>query len=364
MDYQFNDQERLLTLTAPKQLDRLFIESQWTTWQSLFEKYQPKHTLLKAHATEHVDTAGIACIRYLKKHFSLTIEGLKESTATLLEHIESIPYQPQKKAEHSPHWLVQFGIYSVSLFHDFRDSIIFLGQLAYDTVRMYRYPRMIRWKTIVRQMEINGPSVLPIVLLLGFLLGLIVSFQSAIPLKRFGTLVYIANMVGIALTRELGPLMVAIILAGRTASSFAAELGTMKVNQEIDALKTMGLNPMTFLILPRIIAVMFMTPLLTVFMIAAGVVGCGIFMGSEGYTWSILFKQMQASVKMNDLWGGLFKSVVFGMLITSIGCFQGLRTRFGASAVGNATTRAVVQCIIMIVIVDGIFAFLFYALGI
>ena len=162
----------------------------------------------------------------------------------------------------------------------------------------------------------------------------------------------------------MGPLITAILLAGRTASSFAAEMGTMKINQEIDALTTMGIDPIKFLILPRIIAATLMTPLLNIFFIFFGMVGCGIVMHVLGYSFDLYIQQLKNIITIHAVVGSMIKATTFGMLIASIGCLHGLKTKFGASAVGKSTTNAVVAAIITIVVVDGIFAALFYALGI
>jgi phospholipid/cholesterol/gamma-HCH transport system permease protein len=213
-------------------------------------------------------------------------------------------------------------------------------------------------------MEKAGVDALPIVALISFLVGLIMAFQAAIPMRYFGAEIYVANLIGLSVLRELGPLMTAIILAGRSGSAFAAELGTMKINEEIDALTTMGLDPVPFLVVPRVLAALFITPLLTLFANLFGLAGGSVVLLSLGYPMVAYVRQVQMAVSWVDLSGGLFKSLVFGLIVAAIGCLHGLRTEFGPSAVGNAATRAVVSAIILIVISDGIFSVLFYYLGI
>ncbi len=208
-------------------------------------------------------------------------------------------------------------------------------------------------------------DALPIVALVSFLMGLILAFQSSIPLKQFGAAeIFIGTLVSLSMIRELGPLMTTILLAGRTGSAFAADLGTMKINEEIDALNTMGLDPVRFLAVTRIIAAVAMTPLLTLFSDFMGVIGGAVVFRSFGYSLVTYWNQVQASVDMSDLLGGLFKSFAFGILVASVGCLRGFQTKTGASAVGASTTRAVVSGIILIVAADGVFSIIYYVLGI
>jgi phospholipid/cholesterol/gamma-HCH transport system permease protein len=195
-------------------------------------------------------------------------------------------------------------------------------------------------------------------------MGVIMAFQGAISLRRFGADVFVANLVGLAMLRELGPLMTAIILAGRSGSAFAAELGTMKVREEIDALKTMGLDPVRFLVVTRVIAAVVMTPLLTVFADLLGLIGGALVMRSFGVPMITFYRQVQYQVTYGSFVGGLVKSFVFGILVAAIGCLRGLQTNTGASAVGESTTRAVVSGIVLIVITDGIFSVVFYYLNV
>jgi phospholipid/cholesterol/gamma-HCH transport system permease protein len=164
--------------------------------------------------------------------------------------------------------------------------------------------------------------------------------------------------------RELGPLMTAIVLTGRSGSSFAAELGTMKVNEEIDALTTMGLEPVRFLVVPRVIAAVAMTPLLSIFAGIIGVCGGSLVLIALDYSFTTYFKEVIKAATYGDFLGGIFKSVVFGLVIAGVGCLRGLETGIGPSAVGDATTRAVVSGIVLIVVIDGVFSVVFYYLGI
>jgi phospholipid/cholesterol/gamma-HCH transport system permease protein len=193
-------------------------------------------------------------------------------------------------------------------------------------------------------------------------MGLIMAFQAAVPLGQFGAQIFVANLIGLAILRELGPLMTAIVLAGRSGSAFAAELGTMKVREEIDALKTMGLEPVRFLVVPRVIAALVMTPLLTVFADLVGLMGGSVVLLSLGFPLITFFHQLQSAVSYGSPVGGLVKSFFFGIIVAAVGCMRGLQTKSGATAVGESTTSAVVSSIILIVVTDGIFSVIYYYL--
>jgi phospholipid/cholesterol/gamma-HCH transport system permease protein len=222
----------------------------------------------------------------------------------------------------------------------------------------------VRWKDVWRICERVGVDALPIVALISFLLGMILAFQSAVPMKRFGAEIFVADLIGLSMLRELGPLMTAILLAGRSGAAFAAEIGTMKVNQEVDAMTTMGLNPVRFLVTPRIIAAMLMTPLLTLFADLVGLLGGALTMQTFSIPYVTFLKEVDAAVNLPDFLAGFVKSFVFALLVAGIGCLRGLQTSAGASAVGDSATKAVVSGIILLVVVDGLFAVAYYLLNI
>ncbi len=245
-----------------------------------------------------------------------------------------------------------------------RDLLAFVGELVVALLLALRRPLRIRWSDTLLIAEKAGVNALPIVALVSFLVGLIMAFQAAIPMRQFGVQIYVANLVGLSMLRELGPLMTALVLAGRSGSAFAAELGTMQVNEEIDALVTMGLDPVRFLVVSRVLALMLAIPLLTVFADMVAVMGGGVVLLSLGYPLVAYINQLLGAVTWMDAAGGLAKSFAFGLIVAGIGCHQGLRTQGGASAVGDSATRAVVAGNVLIIIADGIFSVLFYYLGI
>jgi phospholipid/cholesterol/gamma-HCH transport system permease protein len=210
-----------------------------------------------------------------------------------------------------------------------------------------------------------GVEALPIVTLVSFLLGVILAFVSAIQLKQFGAQIYVANLVGVAMTREMGALMTAILMAGRTGAAFAAELGTMKVTQELDALTTSGFSVLEFLVLPRVLALVLMMPLLCLYADVLGILGgAAIGVGMLDLSWTLYFGQTTHALQLGDIVGGVFKGAVYGGLIAFAGCFRGLQAGSSASAVGRAATSAVVTGLVAIIVACGVFAFLFYILGI
>jgi len=192
----------------------------------------------------------------------------------------------------------------------------------------------------------------------------ILAFQTANPLQKFGAQPLIPTIVAIAVVREMGPLITAVILAGRSGSAFAAEIGTMQVTEELNALKTLGLEPVRFLVIPRVLAAMFVMPLLTVFNIMMSIVGGYFVMAALGYSLNFYVDSVKSAVTYKDLLGGLFKGLVFALIIAGIGCLRGITTKSGPGAVGDSTTRAVVAGIVLTIVADAILGVLFYYLGI
>jgi phospholipid/cholesterol/gamma-HCH transport system permease protein len=224
-------------------------------------------------------------------------------------------------------------------------------------------PRGFRWPTVFRQMVRIGVESLPIVFLIAGSVGMIVALQAATQLRRVGATIYVADLVGVSLTRELGPLMTAIILAGRSGSAIAAELGTMKVAEEVDALTAMGLDPVEFLALPRILAMGIMLPCLTVLADVVGMAG-GVAVAwiSLGIPAANYIQQTLNALLVKDLVSGLIKSGVFAGIIAGVGCYEGFRVEGGAEGVGRRTTASVVVSIFLIIAADLVFTLTFYAL--
>ena len=221
--------------------------------------------------------------------------------------------------------------------------------------------RGLRWYASVRQMVIVGFDAVPIVTLISSFIGIIVALQGAYALRRFGGLNYVVDMVAVTITRELGPLLTAIIVIGRSGSSFAAEIGTMKVGEEVDALETMGLNPVRFLVVPRYFAMLVMLPCLTTVADAAGILGGALFaMISMGWSLQNYLLRTFDALVMRDIVTGLIKSLVFAVIITKIGCYEGFTVHGGAEGVGRSTTASVVKSIFSVIAADMVFTAIFY----
>ena len=226
-----------------------------------------------------------------------------------------------------------------------------------------RRPWRLRFAEVLRHLDEAGLRAFGLTLLLGFLIGVILAFQSSVPMRRFGAETFIPNLVGLSLLRELGPLMAAVVLSGRTGSAYAAELGTMTVNEEVDALRIMGIDPIAWLVLPRLLAAVLVMPVLALLMDLSGLIGMGAVMAALGFPPAGVVTQLRAAIGLGDLAGGLFKAAVFGLSIGLVGCRAGLGAGRGPRAVGDAATAAVVGGIVSIVLLDGLFAILFFRLG-
>ncbi|MDF7799128.1 MlaE family lipid ABC transporter permease subunit [Pontiellaceae bacterium B1224] len=361
-----------LNLSISGHLDADTLTGLWSEVHGILEQRGIDSICVEGSEISYCDGAGAALLVYIRQvalrlNAAVEFQGLEDDVSEMLDL-----YPPEKLAEaqqQSPKGglsdlVVEMGKATWDALAGLKEHIAFMGELVVGLVRAVIHPAGLRAKDFFLIVEACGPRALPIIGMLGFLVGLILAFQGAVLMAQFGAEIYIADFVGKSVVRELGPLITAIIVAGRTGSAFAAEIGTMKVNEEIDALSTMGLDPVRFLVIPRVAAATLMTPLLAVITNLFGIAGGAVVMTGIGFPLITYVNRVLAIVTSTDFMGGLFKALIFGLLIASSGCLCGLRTGEGASAVGNSATRAVVSSIIMIVIADGIFAVLFFKLGI
>lgn len=355
-------------------IGRIDANSAGALWAELLEVAQrekPRRLLIQGSEIDYFDTTGVGLIMNVRSLVEsgggkLDLEGLDEKYQKLFElfDAEASSEQLADKGEQHSSLPEDVGKSAAGMLDDARRQIAFIGELASALVQAAKHPAHVRWKDCLRTAETAGVNAFPIVVLIGFLIGLIMAFQSAIPMKQFGADIFVANLVALSMLRELGPLMTAIVLAGRSSSAFAAEIGTMKVNEEVNALETMGLNPVPFLVVPRVIAAVVMTPFLTIFANLAGLIGGLVVMLSLGYPFVTYFNQVTGAAGLTDVLGGLVKAFFFGILVAGVGCLRGLETKTGPSAVGDSTTRAVVSSIVLIAITDGVFSVVYYFLGI
>ena len=251
--------------------------------------------------------------------------------------------------------LDQLGRATLGVVLEVQLVLAFLGQLVVSGLGLLRNPRAANWRELPPSMERCGADAVPIIVLINFLVGLAMAFQAAVQLKRFGANLLVADLIGISVCRELGPLMTAIVVCGRSGAAFAAEHGFMKVNEEVDALRTMGLGPMRYLVLPRVLALILVLPLLTVLADLAGMLG-GLLVGltALGLTARGYWNETVRVVTLWDLSSGVLKSALFGLAIALIACQQGLATTGGAEGVGRRTTSAVVVTLFTLILVDAV----------
>ena len=347
-----------------------------TIWNSIFQAISattPKITVDVSQLT-YCDTSGVALFMALRSHAHdnkqhFEIQGLSpEINRLYTRFVEKLPQYPPSSSLDRTNIIEKAGHFVYHQTQDFIQGlyahIVFIGELTAVLFQALCHPSRIRWKDVWLISEKSGANALPIVGLIGFLMGLILAFQSVVPMAKFGAEIFVADLIGLSMIRELAPLMTAIVLAGRTGSAFAAEIGAMKVNEEIDALTTMGLDPMNFLVVVRVMAALIVTPVLTIYADIISVVSGSIPLISMGYPIVTYYNRVIRAVDYIDLLSGLFKSIFFGLLVASAGCKCGLQTQTGAGAVGESTTQAVVNSIILIVVCDGIFSVMFYYLKI
>lgn len=257
----------------------------------------------------------------------------------------------------TPNLFIRIGGVTLSYLSGLRYALFFLGSVCLALADVILHPRSLRREETLATMQSAGVDGLPIVALISFLMGLIMAFMSSVQLEQFGANIYVASLVSLAMTRELGPIMTAIIVAGRSGSAFAAEIGTMKISEEVDALFTMGFDPVKFLVIPKLLAALLMVPILTLFSDLFAIIGgliVGVFM--LDLTAGAYIDQTIKTLSLFDVFWGVMKSGVFGIFITWVGCLRGFQVRGGAASVGRATTSAVVSSIFLIIVIDSVFS--------
>ncbi len=363
----FEDRGSIKIIKISGRLDYEGVAAVWEEVMRLADACGMDKLVLDLAGVDSMDMAGAGLLTELqvrrgKKGSFLEIHDLSSEFRPLMEMFAPTDFVDTRER---PQFSLseEVGRNAYAIWKDMADLVSFVGELSRAMCIALRHPRSIRWKDFFWVCERAGVDALPIVVLIGFLMGLIMAFQSAVPLQRFGADIWVANLLTISMVRELGPLVTAILLAGRSGSAFAAEIGTMTVNEEVDALKTMGLDPVRFLAVPRVLGAMVMTPILSIFFVVFALIGGAIVVMQFGYPFVTYVLRVEAALRMGDLWGGLFKALVFSILVAGIGCHRGLRTGHGASAVGASTTSAVVTGLVLIAVSDGILAVVFYIVG-
>jgi phospholipid/cholesterol/gamma-HCH transport system permease protein len=360
-----------MTLRLGGRLDAHTVSDIWNEALNGLGAHTGRPVRIDTAAVEYCDGAGVALLMDLLRQ-----QRSPEAGVSLGETPEAVqrmlaPFQAQdfaggfeasRPVRPGLRRRLANGLYELGL--HLHQQVAFIGEATAALVHAARHPRQVRWRDALDIAQEAGANALPIVMLIAFLMGVILAYQSAVAMRQFGAEIFVANLVALSLFRELGPLMTAIILAGRSGAAFAAEIGTMKVNEEINALTTMGLDPVRFLVVTRVLAAVAVMPLLTIVADLVGLVGGAIVMLTFDVPLVTYFNQVTNAVSLGDFLGGLFKATVFGFLVAGVGCLRGLETRSGAAAVGISTTRAVVSAIILIVMADGLFAVMYFHLGI
>jgi phospholipid/cholesterol/gamma-HCH transport system permease protein len=350
------------SLVFAGRLDAVGAARLWALTMDAARRLPPRESLvLNLAEVSLCDTAGAALLLAAEAaHGGAVIQAAAPQMRTLIERVRQARVPPVP-APPPPAWTyaqaLARGITAAA------DGLAFVGEVLVAIARAPLRRRLLRISDFLRYADQAGVRALPLVVLMGYLIGLILAFQSAVPMRAFGADLYVANLVSISLLRELGPLLAAVILAGRTGSAYAAEIGTMKVNEEISALVTMGIDPMTMLVLPRLAAAMLVMPSLALLLELVGLLGMLTVMIGFGYTPEQIIVQIKHAATLKDLIGGLFKALCFGAVVGAIGCRAGLRTGLGPRAVGGAATSAVVGGIVATIMLDGLFAVFFFRVG-
>ena len=318
-------------------------------------------------AIERIDTVGAWIVHRFAAERQAAIEGLDADGVHLLEQVEAADQQVAVRPEHVSgviRVVGEIGDAVVTSGRTLYGLLGFMGATTLAFLAVARNPSRFRYNATVRRFEVVGVTALGIIALMSFLIGIVIAQQGSVQLAQFGAQVLTINLVGRITLRELGVLMTAIMVAGRSGSAFAAQLGTMKLTEEVDAMRTIGVSPMEALVLPRVIAAIVMMPLLGFYASVIAIMGGGLLCWISLDIPPITFIQrIREVVPITDVWVGLVKAPVFGAIIAMAGCFQGMQVEGDAEQVGTRTTAAVVQAIFLVIVIDAIFAVFFSSIG-
>jgi len=331
----------------------------------------PSGAGIDVNALGRIDTAGAFLIDRLLRasgEAAPRLIGAHAAAASLIAQVHAVsdPAEPPKRA---PHGLIDLlervGRGFVELVRELVATLAFLGETIFTIFRLSLQPWKLRWTSIVSVMEEAGMNAMPIIAFLSFFVGMVVAFIGATTLRDFDLEIYTIELIGYSMLREFGVVLTGIVLAGRTNSSFTAQIGTMKMRQEIDAMQTLGLKPMDVLVAPRVIAMVVMTPMLAFVATMAGIAG-GIVVGwmALDINPGLFVERLRTSVPIDQFWIGMSKAPFFGLVVALIACRQGLLTGGSVQSLGHRTTTSVVQAIFAIIVLDALFAIFYMELGI
>ncbi len=370
-----NSQQPAAEITLEKNGSRLVCAGHWVTAQ-LGAITAPFLRSLKDSTTgevtidvkqiESLDTAGAFILHDLIQQLEtaqkkVTVSGFTTEQKTLYQFIATEATKVTEVPQPEQHNLLySLGEQAVTKFFQALDFLAFQGELFFEITNACLRPKLIQWRGFFNTIDAAGYRSLPIIALLLFLIGLVLAYEMGLQLRDYGANIYIVSLSGAAVLQEFGPMITAIIIAGRTGAAFTAELGAMKVNQEIDVLQTMGISPMSRLVLPRFFGLMIALPLLTIWADIFGIMGAMVMAKNVlGIGYYEYLSRVPLDVKLSNYWIGMAKAPVFAMIIATVGCFQGFSVGFSADSIGQKTTKSVVQSIFLIIIVDSLFSILF-----
>ena len=357
----FTQDDRTLRFTGPWTLSQL-----GDVPNRLEHLDRPPETV-DLSGVDKMDTVGAWLVHRLKRDHDVAIEGADEKAQELIEKVGTVDKPLRSKPDEGHSWervLGHIGNATVIAGRTLFGLVEFFGATLIAVWNVLLAPKRFRGNAVIRQFEVVGVDALAIIGLMSFLIGIVIAQQGAIQLRQFGAEVYTINLVGRLTFRELGVLMTAIMVAGRSGSAFAAQIGSMKLAEEVDAMRTIGLSPMEALVLPRVIAAITMMPVLAFYAAMMALVGGGLFSWFSLNLPPVTFvARIREVVPMTDVYQGLIKAPVFGLIIAMAGCFQGMQVEGNAESVGLRTTSAVVQSIFLVIVIDAFFAVFFASIG-
>ncbi len=338
------------------------------TWRSVLDGRKPSRVRLAVDELETWDSSLPLFVFEVQQWCQATgarceIEALPEKIRALVGQLAST-HQTSVPQDRSVGFIANVGLASQDTWHKLGEILRFVGECVLGALHVLKAPARFRWRDCFREMQQCGAMALPIVSLISFLVGVTLAYTAAVVLRQFGGDIWIADLIGLSMLREMGAVMTAVVLAGRTGAAFAATLGNMKGNEEIDALETLGISAVEFLVLPRMVALAVMMPLLALYSNALGIIGgMVVAMGLLGIPPTAYWIEMKTIVDMSDIMVGVIKAGAFGVIVGMAGCLRGLQADRSAAGVGQAATSAVVTAILFIIVADAVFAVLFEALN-
>ncbi|MEJ2093121.1 MAG: MlaE family lipid ABC transporter permease subunit [Syntrophobacterales bacterium] len=355
--------EVLLALSGRIALDN--VNDLLTELRAFLERMSPAKLEVDLGQVEYLDSSGALALIFLEKeaqtrNIPFSFANASESTQRIMGLIdpETLDLSPLRQEEEL-NFFEQLGQGALGLLDEGYQVLSFFGKVLTSLISLFFRPRLIRWNEVLVYMQKTGVEAFPILGMMSLLMGLVLAFMSSFTLQEFGAIIYVAALVGVGFVRALGALLTGILMAGRSGSAFAAEIGTMQVNEEVDALEVMGFEPVRFLAVPKVLATMLVMPILTLYSIFFGLLG-GFLVGVTVLDISIYtyINQTQNALEVFDIFYSLVEAVVYGMIIATIGCQRGFQVRGGAEEVGTATTSAVVAGLFLIIVAAAIFSIL------